>query len=110
MFYGLGFAQDNKVTGNILDGEFNNEPLVFAKVSVKNSSQNDNDLQVVNSDLHGKFALNLPSGTYTFVYEFIGYEPVEIKNVIINKENNALNEVVLSAKKITFENNIASKG
>jgi len=101
---GLGFAQGNNVTGNVLDGEFNNEPLAFAKISIKNTNQ------IVNSDIDGNFVLNIDPGTYTFVYEFIGYEDVEVDNVVIKKETNTLKEVILSAKIITFENSIASKG
>jgi len=104
LVYGFGFAQDNKLTGSILDGEFNNEPLAFAKISIKNTNQS------VDSDIEGNYILNLTPGKYTLVYEFIGYEPVEIKNVTIDKQNVNLNEVTLKAKKLTFENNLASKG
>ncbi|NOQ92370.1 MAG: hypothetical protein GQ552_06610 [Flavobacteriaceae bacterium] len=89
----LGFAQNNNVSGNILDGEFNSEPLAFAKISIKNSNQ------IVDSDIHGNYVLSLDPGKYTFVYEFIGYESIEINNVVISKEKVKLKEVILNAKK-----------
>ena len=102
---GLGFAQDAKITGSVLDGEYKNEPLAFAKISIKNSNQ------VVDTDIQGNYALNkIESGTYTLIYEFVGYETIEIKDVKVGNTNINLRAVILITKKITFENNIASKG
>ncbi len=101
--FSFGYAQNNNIKGTVLDGEFNNEALAFAKIIVKNTNQK------VDSDIQGNYILNLEPGNYTLVYEFIGYEPIELNNVVIKKENNILKAVVLNAKKITFENSIASK-
>lgn len=102
--YGFGFAQENNIYGTVLDGDFNNEPLAFAKITIKNTNQ------IVDSNINGNYVLNLKPGTYTLVYEFTGYEPIEVSNVEISKENINLKKVVLNVKKITFEKSIASKG
>ena len=105
LVYGFGFAQDAKITGSVLDGEYKNEPLAFAKISIKNSNR------VVDTDIQGNYVLNrVEPGTYTLIYEFVGYEPIEIKGVEVGNNNINLREVILITKKITFENNIASKG
>ncbi len=53
------FSQQVDLTGQVLDSEFNNEPLAFAHVKVK-----DLDLEVV-SDENGQYELALTPG---FVY------------------------------------------
>jgi len=105
MVYGSCFAQDAKIAGSVLDGEYRNEPLAFAKISIKNSNQ------VVDTDLQGNYVLNkVEPGIYTLIYEFVGYEPIEIKGIEVGNTSINLRVVVLNSKKITFENNIASKG
>jgi hypothetical protein len=90
---GLGLAQEKQITGSVLDGEFKNQPLVFAKVSIKNTNQ------FINTDLNGNFILNLTPGTYTLIYKFSGYEPIEIQDLMVKNKNIYLKEVILSAKK-----------
>ena len=102
--YGLGLAQEIQITGSVLDGEFSNQSLAFAKISIENTDH------FINTDLEGNFVLDLKPGTYTFIYEFLGYEPVEVYEVKVKSKNIQLKEVILCAKKITPENDMASKG
>jgi TonB-dependent receptor len=69
-------AQTGKVTGKILDGEFN-DVLAFANVLVKDTSKG------TTSDFDGFYSLELEPGIYTLVFSFIGYETKAITDVQI---------------------------
>ncbi len=75
-------AQTGKVTGKILDGDYN-DVLAFANVSVKNTEKG------TTSDFEGIYALELKEGVYSLVFSFIGYESKEITEV-----NVKANEVI----------------
>ncbi|MGB5382753.1 MAG: carboxypeptidase-like regulatory domain-containing protein [Lutimonas sp.] len=87
------FSQEIVVTGTVLDAENQNEALAFASVHVKELNM------MVNADLEGNFELALAPGNYTFVYDFVGYDPIEQKTVLTN-EGLVLNPVVLKAYEI----------
>ncbi|TPV35923.1 TonB-dependent receptor [Paucihalobacter ruber] len=103
-------AQTGKVTGKILDGEFN-DVLAFANVLVKDTSKG------TTSDFDGIYSLNLEPGIYTLIFSFVGYETkaitdVEIKanavveiNVTLRPSSATLDEVVIttSARRNTEE-------
>ena len=72
------------------DAENQNEALAFASLQVKELNM------MVNTDLEGNFDLELAPGTYTLVYDFVGYDPIEQKTVLTN-ESLVLNPVVLKA-------------
>ncbi|MDO9137679.1 MAG: carboxypeptidase-like regulatory domain-containing protein, partial [Lutibacter sp.] len=67
-------AQTGKVTGKILDGDYN-DVLAFANVSVKNTEKG------TTSDFEGIYALELKEGVYSLVFSFIGYESKEITEI-----------------------------
>lgn len=103
-------AQTGKVTGKILDGEFN-DVLAFANVIVKDSQKG------TTSDFDGVYSLDLEPGTYTLLYSFIGYETKAITdievtangvieiNVTLRPSSATLDEVVIttSARRNTEE-------
>lgn len=102
LFFGLlistiGFAQTNKIEGSVLDGEFNKEPLAFANITVKGLDIN------AETSLEGDFRLNLLEGKYTLVIDFIGYEAIEIKDVIVSNSDIKLNPVVMTSLKRSFD-------
>ena len=68
-------AQTGTITGNVIDGDYNNEPLAFANILVKGTTTG------TTSDFDGKYQLNLNEGTYTIVFSFVGYERKEISDV-----------------------------
>ena len=74
-FSGLGFAQNTGlIVGKVTDKELNNEPLMFASISVKGSAIS------ADSDMTGLFLLeNLAEGDYTLVCNFVGYESKELQ-------------------------------
>jgi hypothetical protein len=64
------------IVGKLTDKDFNNEPLAFANVIIKDSSKG------TTSDFDGLYEIaNLEPGTYTIVYSFVGYETVEIDGI-----------------------------
>ena len=102
---GLGaFAQGVVVNGNVLDGEFNNEPLAFANIKVKGL-----DISTETS-ISGKFELRLLEGNYDLIVEFIGYEPVEIRNLEVSREKVSLKPIILSSYQPEYDLASASKG
>ncbi|NOQ92065.1 MAG: TonB-dependent receptor plug domain-containing protein, partial [Flavobacteriaceae bacterium] len=76
------FAQKGELLGKVLDKEYN-DILPFANVLVKNSSFG------TTTDFEGNYSLKLKEGNYTVVFSFIGYETIEINDVVIKS-----NEVV----------------
>ncbi len=75
----LTFAQGTgSIVGQLTDKDYNNEPLPFANVLIKDTAKG------TTSDIDGLYALeNLSPGTYTVVYSFVGYETVEIDNITV---------------------------
>ena len=66
----LSFSQNTcSITGQVLDAEESNAPLMFAKVFIK-----ENGAETL-SDEKGNFKFeNLAEDTYTLVFSFVGYE------------------------------------
>ena len=103
-------AQTGKVSGKILDGEFN-DVLPFANILIEGTQKG------TTSDFDGIYSLELEPGTYTIIYSFIGYETkaitdVEVTangvtdiNVTLSPSSAALDEVVIttSARRNTEE-------
>lgn len=93
----LGFAQSTSIQGSVLDGDFNKEPLAFASVNVKGLDIN------AETSIDGVFELNLLEGKYTLVIDFIGYEKIEIKDVVVSNTDIKLNPVVLKSLKRSYD-------
>ena len=94
-------AQQVDLKGQVLDSEFNNEPLAFANVKVKGL-----DLCAV-SDENGNYTLALTPGSYTLEVEFIGYESQVISEVIVEAADLELDPVVLGARRMKKDINVA---
>ena len=76
-------AQDNIVKGHLFDFTTNNEPITFGKVTIKETKES------VSTDFRGNYYFkNLPEGTYTLEFSFLGYT-TETKKITIN-ENQTL--------------------
>jgi len=78
-FSGLGFAQNTGlIVGKVTDKELNNEPLMFASISVKGTAI------TADSDMTGLFLLeNLAEGDYTLVCNFVGYESKNYRFMLV---------------------------
>lgn len=78
-FVGILFAQETgSITGTLLDKESNNQPLPFANVLIKGTTKG------TTTDFDGLYTIeNLEPGTYVLEFSFIGYETLDIKDVIV---------------------------
>jgi TonB-dependent receptor len=95
-------ATAQTVTGQILDGTEDGEPLPFATVIVKNTTTG------TQTDFDGNYTLEFEPGTYTLEYGFVGFLPqnetitlvtgqaIEITKTL---EANIIDEVVVVATK-----------
>ncbi len=74
----ITYAQNGTLEGVVLDKELDNSPLPFANVFVKGTSIG------TTTDFDGNFSLNnVPPGTYTIVFSFVGYETLNLDNVVV---------------------------
>jgi len=66
------------IAGKLSDREMSGEPLPFANVLIKGTTKG------TTSDYDGLYILDkLQPGTYTLVFSFIGYETLEVPNVVV---------------------------
>lgn len=74
IFSSIAFAQDTGIIiGKVLDKELANQPLPFASVTIKGTSESSN------SDITGLFLFeNLKTGEYKLVFNFPGYQSKEL--------------------------------
>jgi ferric enterobactin receptor len=118
------YAQNiGKITGSIKDAQ-THEVISFATVTLTNQSTKA-AVTSTQTDIKGNFVLdNLPAGTFALRLSFVGYDPVIKENIILNRENNTLNlgdilmnvsknkvlnEVTVTAKKPTIQNEDGKK-
>ena len=75
----IGHSQEaGSIIGKLTDKEVNNEPLAFANVLIKNTSKG------TTSDFDGLYEITgVPPGEYTLIFSFLGYETLEIPNVVV---------------------------
>ena len=95
------FSQQVNLKGQVLDSEFNNEPLAFANVKVKGL-----DLEAV-SDENGYYKIALTPGSYTLIVDFIGYESLVINDVMLDAADLELDPVVLGARRMKKDISVA---
>lgn len=70
--------QTGSIAGKLSDREMNGEPLPFANVIIKGTSKG------TTSDYDGMYILeDMAPGTYTVVFSFVGYETLEVPNVVV---------------------------
>ena len=71
-------ATTGAIGGKLSDKEMGGEPLPFANVLLKDSSKG------TTSDYDGIYLLDkLEPGTYTLVFSFVGYETLEVADVVV---------------------------
>ena len=71
------FAQSNKIAGKVIDGT--NHPVVGASVSVVNLNKG------TQTDVDGKFFLNLPAAKYDLTISAVGYSSKTISDIDLTK-------------------------
>ena len=89
LFTSFIYSQSGKVTGLIMDGEYD-EPMAFANVIVKGSTIG------TTTDFDGKYSLDLQPGEYTLTFSFVGYQTIEVSEVLIKSDEVEQVDVTLS--------------
>ncbi|MFV9551608.1 carboxypeptidase-like regulatory domain-containing protein [Algibacter sp. PT7-4] len=91
----ISYSQSTgSISGKLVDFESNNEPLMFAKITIKETGTE------VLSDEKGFFKFdNLIDGEYTLVSSFVGYQTKELK--VKSNTNNI--KFALEANTISLE-------
>ena len=87
------FAQTGKISGTIMDGEFN-EPMAFANVLIKNTTKG------TTSDFDGKYTVDIEPGLYTVVFSYIGYQTIEISDVVVVANDDVIVNVTLNTNSL----------
>lgn len=90
-------AQNGTINGKITDAEESNSPLLFAKVTIKETGAK------VMTDENGTFSFeNVKDGTYTLVCSFTGYESKEIITEVNSKNTNTI-KLALGASSLSLD-------
>ena len=86
-------AQSNgSIVGKIIDKEANDEPLAFANILIKSTTKG------TTSDFDGLYEIdNVEPGTYTLSFSYLGYESIEIQNVIVESGKSTTINVSMTA-------------
>lgn len=79
------------ISGVVLDKEVDNTPLPFANVFVKGTTVG------TTTEFEGEYTLQVDAGTYTVVFSFIGYQTVEVPNVVVKEGETTKLDQILSA-------------
>lgn len=88
----LAAQETGSIVGKLIDKEVNDEPLPFANVLIKGTTQG------TTSDFDGLYKIeNLKPGNYTLVVSYLGYETVEIPNIEVVAEKVSTVNVPMSA-------------
>lgn len=91
----LSYGQNaGVVSGKILDAELYNEPLLMARVAIKNTDW------ATQTNFNGNFELvDIKPGDYILKISFLGYDDVELP-IVVDQDNNTYITHSLSAKTI----------
>jgi outer membrane receptor protein involved in Fe transport len=87
----ISIAQNKgTISGVLTDKETNNEVLPFANVLLKGTNIS------ANTDIDGKYSLNVNPGNYIVIFSFVGYESVEKPVTVKANETITVNQVLSS--------------
>lgn len=90
------------IEGIVMDGEADNEPLIFASIGIKNTEI------IATTNIDGSFSINIKPGTYTLVYQFIGYKTIEIENVMVAANAKTISNQSLDALRMNTSISLVS--
>ncbi len=98
IFTAFGFSQtQGSIKGNVLDNELQQEPLLFANVTLKDADCN------TETNFHGNFEFkDLQPGQYTLTVSYAGYENIEMPVVVETDKVTQIN-CSMSAKQLDFD-------
>ncbi|MGC6432056.1 MAG: carboxypeptidase-like regulatory domain-containing protein [Jejuia sp.] len=94
---GFIFSQDTgAIIGKVLDKELNNQPLIFANISLEKEDFKSS------SDKTGAFLIqNLADGKHTVICSYPGYESKKVDVEIKSGQPTEI-EIALNARKLTL--------
>jgi len=92
-----------EITGTVYENNANTDPLGFAIIKIKETSVS------TETAIDGSYSISLKPGKYTLIFEFIGYNTIEIENVevkanSITKHNQVLNSLVIESPILASQN------
>ncbi|MFD0964518.1 TonB-dependent receptor [Pseudofulvibacter geojedonensis] len=88
----MAFAQDKaQVTGKILDGEMNNDPMFGATVVVQGTTTG------AQTDFDGIYSLELAAGTYILEFSYVGYGTIVETITLAEGEKKEINKTLKAA-------------
>ncbi|MDG1396828.1 MAG: TonB-dependent receptor [Polaribacter sp.] len=91
-------AQDKgKLTGLLTDKEANNESLPFANVLIKGTTIG------TTTDFDGKYSIQVPAGTHTVEFSFLGYKSVEKSFTIKAGETLTINQLMSAEEGVALD-------
>ena len=97
-FTSLVFSQSKgTVSGKVTDKEMNNEPLPFANVFIKGTTIGGT------TDFDGNYSLNVPEGSHTLVFSFVGYKTEERAITVKANETLKLSIVMGASEGVALE-------
>lgn len=86
-FYGMAFGQNiGTVTGIISDKDFNDQPLAYASVAIKGTSNG------IMTDDNGLYQIKISEGNHTLVISYMGYQTIELPIEIKANETLKVNQ------------------
>ena len=90
--------QSGTIAGKLVDKENNNEPLPFVNIVVKGTDKG------TQSDFDGLYEIdNIPVGTYTLEFSFLGYETLQIPEVTVEPDKVTVIDTGLGATEAALE-------
>ena len=91
-------AQDKgTLKGLLTDKETNNEPLPFANVQIKGTSIG------TTTDFDGNYSLQVPVGTHSIEFSFLGYKSVEKTFTITTRETVVINQLMSAEEGVALD-------
>ena len=98
LFTTLTFAQTGTIEGTLTDKDANGEPLPFANVIIKGTTKG------TTTDFDGNYTLeNVAVGSYIIEFSFVGYETIEIPNVMVEANKFTRIDAALGASAATLD-------
>ncbi|MBT8178823.1 MAG: carboxypeptidase-like regulatory domain-containing protein, partial [Eudoraea sp.] len=104
-FISLTFSQQQgSIVGKLTDKEANNEPLAFANVLIKGTSKG------TTSDFDGFYEFQkVDPGTYTLVFSFLGYETLEIPDVVVEADKEIVVDAALGSGSVSLDEVVVTR-
>ena len=92
--FSISAQETGSIKGKLTDKELNNEPMAFANVLIKGSTKG------TTSDFDGLYEIdNLTPGTYTVEFSYLGYETINMPNIVIEEGKATVLNVAMGASK-----------